>query len=173
MALVFQYGSNMSTVHLNSPERLRGDAHTIGIAQTKEKYELVFDILSESNKWAAANLLAGAGRRIWGVIYEIPDLLISREAAGLRRSLDSIEGEGHNYTRRQILLLDSNDEPVRGPVITYVGLYHQQGIETLFDYVKYILVGLREHNIPDEYVEYVKTRIIANNPRLDEIIKAF
>ncbi|TFH37621.1 MAG: gamma-glutamylcyclotransferase [Anaerolineales bacterium] len=171
MALVFQYGSNMSTARLNSRDRLRGDAHAIGIAQTEGEYEFVFDIWSISNNCAAADLLSGNGRRIWGVLYEIPGWLIGRETAAPRKSLDFIEGEGHNYTRQKISLIDANGEPVRGPVITYVGLCHRPRIETSIDYVKHILVGLREHRIPEEYVDYVKNKIVANNPSLELIAR--
>lgn len=34
MALVFQYGSNCSESQFNSPERLRGDAKFLAIAET-------------------------------------------------------------------------------------------------------------------------------------------
>ena len=36
MALVFQYGSNMSVARINDTKRLDGDAKTIGIASTVE-----------------------------------------------------------------------------------------------------------------------------------------
>jgi hypothetical protein len=45
--------------------------------------------------------VAGHGRKIWGVIYDIPDYLIPRKTADAKRrkSLDEIEGEGKNYKR--------------------------------------------------------------------------
>jgi len=168
MALVFQYGSNMSSERLNSVDRLNGDAQPVGIAYTEEIYELVFDIWSKTNKCAAANLLAGAGRLIWGVLYEVPDWLIRRETAKGRRSLDAIQGEGTNYQWEHISLRYSDGTRVPGPVITYIGKYHRQGIETSLDYATHILKGLHEHNVAAEYVEYVKARIIANNLSLTE-----
>lgn len=173
MALVFQYGSNMSSEHLNSEERLNGDAHPVGIAYTKENHELVFDIWSSGNECAAANLLIGTGRPICGVLYEIPDRLITRETAHPRRSLDAIEGEGTNYSREEISLCYPDGTRVQAPVITYIGLYHREGIETSISYASHILRGLREHNVADEYVEYVKSRIISNNPSLSEEVNSF
>ncbi len=100
MALVFQYGSNMSSKRINSDSRLKGDASVIGVANAKKDFELVFDIDSKSNKCAAADITHVSGRRIWGVLYEIADRLICRDTSGARKSLDEIEGEGSNYQER-------------------------------------------------------------------------
>ena len=79
MALVFQYGSNMSVVRLNSDGRLAGDAKAVCVATTVEPFELVFSVWSKSNSCAAADLLpSSAGRNVYGVLYEIPDFLLLR-----------------------------------------------------------------------------------------------
>src|SRR5688572_21902663 len=83
-ALIFQYGSNMSTARLNSLDRLQGDARPIGIAYTDENYDLLFDIWSTSNNCAAADIVTGE-KKIWGVVYEIPQWLIRREPSQLRK----------------------------------------------------------------------------------------
>ena len=170
MALVFQYGSNMFMERLNSSDRLRGDAHPVGIAHTEDNYELEFDIWSEGNNCAAADIVPNTGRKIWGVLYEIPDRLIRRKTAKPRKSLDEIEGEGTNYSREPITLRYSDGTTVRDPVLTYIGKNRQKGIKTTIEYVKHIFDGLLEHNIPDEYVEYVKARVIANNPYLKPVL---
>lgn len=172
MALVFQYGSNMSTVRLNSPDRLQGDARFAGIAHTEDFYELEFDIWSKNNHCAAASIISGTGRKIWGVLYEIPDCLIKRKTAKPRKSLDAIEGEGSNYHRETITVRYLEGAPVREPVLTYIGFNHRQGIKTSAEYVKHIFAGLREHSIPDEYVEYVKMRVIANNSELKSALNS-
>jgi hypothetical protein len=167
MAYVFQYGSNLSSKRLNSADRLRGDAEIVGNALTKNRYELVFDIESR-NGYAVSSIQAGVGRRLWGVIYNVPDHLISRASAEAhdRKSLDAIEAAGVNYQRVPIALRWPNGRPVGEPVETYVGIGSAPGIETSCDYVQHILEGLREHRIPSEYVAYVKARILASNPRL-------
>jgi hypothetical protein len=171
MALVFQYGSNTSSKRINSSDRLQGDACPVGIAYTKDDFELEFTIWSQTNKCASANIKPGSGRKIWGVLYEIPDYLISRETSGKRKSLDAIEGEGKNYKKGPIALLYQNGLPIEQKVITYVGVNRKSGIETSLKYACHIIKGLREHKIPDDYTEYVKTRVIANNPKLRNDIK--
>ena len=42
----------------------------------------------------------------------------------------------------------------------------EPGRRTSIEYASYIIAGLREHDAPDEYLAYVKKRVIANNPNL-------
>lgn len=168
MPLVFQYGSNTNVAHLNGPTRLQGHATLLGVALTARIHELVFDIWSKGNDCAAADLTAGVGRNIWGVLYDIPALYIERDPARKRPSLDAIEGEGKNYSRVNIELQHCNGEPVQGPVITYLGRDRKDDIQTSSTYVGFILQGLRGHpQIPEEYVQYVRARALANNPNLE------
>lgn len=173
MALVFQYGSNMSTERLNSVNRLNGFAKFKAIAYTKDKYDLVFDIWSNTNKCAAADIIYGSGRTIWGVIYEIPNELIERDKTNQKKTLDGIEGEGSNYEKAQISLFSSDGKAIQESVITYTGLCRNHDIKTSFDYVINILRGLKEHNMPNDYVEYVKRQINGNNSELESLIIEF
>lgn len=167
MALVFQYGSNMSVARLNHTERLAGDAKPIGIATTLEPFELAFTVWSKTNNCASADINhSQAGRSIYGVVYDIPDFLLSRETAKKqsRKSLDAIEGEGTNYIRKTIKLLKTDGAQISA--ITYVVKEPMAGYKTSMAYVKHILDGLKEHAMPDEYCRYVVSRIIQNNPEL-------
>ena len=95
MPLVFQYGSNMCSNRLNGADRLQGHASLVGIAETIENYEYSFDIWSGGrNNCAAADLIPRQGRKIWGVLFEIPMFYIQRDPERRRKTLDGIEGEG-------------------------------------------------------------------------------
>lgn len=166
MALAFQYGSNTSLERMNSHDRMRGDARPVGIAYTENDFELEFSVWSRTNQCAVANILPSSGRKIWGVVYEIPDYLISRETSGVRKSLDAIEGEGQNYRRIIIALGSPNGLPFKNEFITYIGLRRRSGIYTSLEYARHIIRGLREHDVPDDYIEYVKAQILVNNPGL-------
>jgi hypothetical protein len=167
MSFVFQYGSNLSSARLNSATRLNGEARVVGIALTHENHEFEFDIWSRADGGrAASDIVAGRGRKIWGVIYEIPDHLIRRETSGTCTSLDAIEGEGTNYDRVAIKLDWPDGRPVADSVITYVGKARQQGITTTWGYVQHIIYGLCEHDMEPEYRKYVIDRILLNNPDL-------
>lgn len=152
MALVFQYGSNASSERINSCNRLRGDACIVGIAYTAEDHELEFTVWSRNNRCAAANILSGFGRKIWGVIYKVPDYLIRRETAGNRKSLDAIEGEGQNYKRSHIAVRPPDGPSFDQEVITYIANKRRAGIKTSLEYAFSIVSGLREHKVPNESV---------------------
>ncbi len=164
MALVFQYGSNTSSARFNSEQRLRGDARDLGLVCTEVPFELDFDVWSTGNACAAAGIRKGRGRPIWGVLYEVPEYLIRRETSGERRSLDAIEGQ--HYGRRAIRVRWPDGTPVAGEVITYTVLNPQAGLRTSIEYASHIIAGLRAHDAIDEYLAYVKQRVIANNPDL-------
>jgi AIG2-like family len=170
MTLVFQYGSNASVLRLNSEDRLRGDAQPIGIAYTDEDFELDFTVWSQKNKCAAADIIQGSGRKIWGVLYDIPDYLIHRETSQGRRSLDAIEGEGANYERISIRVREPNGQLVDDLVITYVVKSKVENLRTNLQYASYIIKGLREQNVPTDYIEYVKQRVKLNNSDINEEI---
>jgi gamma-glutamylcyclotransferase (GGCT)/AIG2-like uncharacterized protein YtfP len=162
--LVFQYGSNASERRLNADERMRGDARLVGAFQTVATYELGFTVWSNGNSCAAANIAPGAGPRIWGAVYEIPDYLMSRDTAGKRRSMDAIEG--NRYRRETIALLDPSGRLEGKPVVTYVVKEPVMGLKTSLDYAAHILYGLWSLGAPEDYVAYVTGRILANNSDL-------
>jgi hypothetical protein len=166
---MFQYGSNLDAERLNGPTRLQGDARVVGKAVTQDDFEFEFDIWSTAEGGrAAADIIPSRGRKIWGVIYKIPDYLIRRETAKVkqRKSLDAIEGEGSNYERVPIKLNWPDGRPVPGPVITYIGKARDPKIKTNQLYVNHIFKGLEDHGFPPDYVSYVKSKIASNNPTL-------
>ena len=171
MRLVFQYGSNTSSRRLNSKERLRGEARVVGLAHTVEFFDLDFTVWSRQNGCAAADIVPGAGRAIWGVLYQIPDPLIERHTSGDRNCLDAIESEGRNYVRVSIAVQLADGGRVDGEAITYVARERREGLATSFAYARHILEGLREHEAPSDYVDYVKQRIIRNNAALEPLIR--
>jgi hypothetical protein len=173
MALVFQYGSNMSVARLNHADRLSGDARVSCVAQTVEPFEFEFGVWSKTNNCAAATIVPSeSGRHIFGVVYEIPEFLLSRDTAKTRgrKSLDAIEGEGTNYTRQQVELkrLDGS----QFSALTYVVRDRTPGVKTSTKYVQHIVTGLLEHNIPQEYRRYVAQQVVANNSALEKTVRA-
>lgn len=164
MALIFQYGSNTSSLRLNSQERLCGDAISLGLAYTVGQFNLGFTVWSRTNNCAAEDLVRACGKKVWGVLYEIPDNLLSKATAVDRRSLDEIEGP--RYRRRKIRVCRADTPLSPLTVWTYTVIDKNKGIKTSRDYVKHILTGLQEHHAPPEYIAHVKARILKNNPEL-------
>jgi hypothetical protein len=160
MVMVFQYGSNTSTDRINAPKRLGGAARLVGLARTRNGYELSFTRESKLNKCAAADLVDG-NEMIYGVLYEIPDYRVyeSLRRDGLK-TLDEIE-RGYQNEPIEVELV-SDGRPITA--ITYRVIDRIPNLKTAAHYVKHIVDGLRLHRAPPEYIDYVKRRAEASNP---------
>jgi hypothetical protein len=169
MALVFQYGSNCSATRLNSPDRLRGDAVDLGWAETVDNYELDFDIWSTSNNCAASDLRLRGESPAQGVLYEVPDHLMSRSTTPVgRKSFDAIEGTAY---RRQTINVRKRDGAIL-PAQTYLVTNPQPNLRTRVDYVRYIVDGLRAHGADAPYIQKVKDIAAGNNPAIARQIQS-
>ena len=164
MALVFQYGSNLSSRRLNGADRLQGGARVVATAQTLQRYRLDFTVWSQHNHCAAADLVADeAGRSIYGVVYEIPERLIYGYHEHM--TLDRIELEGQSYRRESVAVwMDGGNELIHA--WTYRVRQPQWNLLTQIAYVQHLFIGLKEHAFPDEYRAYVVDRVLRNNPAL-------
>ncbi len=166
MALVFQYGSNCLESEINGKDRLCGDAKFIGIAETVNDYRLAFDVWSTRRACAASDIVVSLGSKVWGALYEVPDFLIERRTAGEqnRKSLDAIEGEGANYKRETIAVRKES-----GPIVTaltYRATIPTPDLKTSLEYVGYIVKGLRQRGVCEEYITQVKELATTNNPTI-------
>lgn len=166
MTLVFQYGSNTHEERINSLGRLNGDAKYLYNAKTVDDYELDFTVWSNSNNCAAADIVRKRDSKVWGVVYDISDYLVERASAKQRgrKSLDEIENEGKNYRRIWIKVVNESGKIVEAT--TYEVINKCKGLKTSREYAEHIIKGLKEHNIPKDYITKVKQKIIDNNPYL-------
>jgi cation transport regulator ChaC len=168
--LVFQYGSNCSTARLNSHDRLRGDAVAIGRADLDD-YQLAFDVWSDGNNCAASDIVAAPGQTVQGVLFEIPDELMSRGTAPQgRRSFDGIEGR--RYERVPITVRRPDGSRVQA--VTYSARQDERkaNIRTCSAYVSHIIIGLRQHGADPDYIETVIATACENNPAIAEEIRS-
>jgi len=164
VTLVFQYGSNCLESQMNSQDRLCGDAKFISIADTVEDFELGFDVWATRRGCAASDIVRKTGEKVWGVLYAVPNYLIGRETAAERgrKSFDALEGESTNYKREIIKVRLPNGDIV--DALTYTVKVPQTGLRTNAEYAGYIIRGLREHGVSQEYISKVKKLAITNNP---------
>ncbi len=167
--LVFQYGSNCSECEINGENRLRGDARFSGIAETIDDFELAFDVQSVRRRCAAADIVRRDGGKVWGVLYEVPDCLMSRATApDGRKSFDEIEGKKYKRRTLQVRRPDGTVESA----LTYTVKDPQPALRTNSDYVRHIVCGLRERGVPDEYITKVKAIAAANNSDIAAEVEA-
>jgi cation transport regulator ChaC len=155
MPLVFQYGSNVMRGRINGPSRLNGHAEDRGAACTVDDYDIAFDVWSQTNGCAAADLIHAPGRKAWGVLYEMADEYV--------RKLRVIEGKRYKETTIRV----RNGEHQEVDAVTFVvcDTERRAGIATSAAYVSWIVYGLRDHGVPEDYVAHVVAIAIQTNAR--------
>lgn len=163
MPLVFQYGSNCTAGRLNGPHRLNGHAEVCGCAQTIEDFGIAFDVYSHTNGCAASDLIPTPSRKAWGVLYQIPDDFIRGKRLDGQKTLAQIEGSA--YEEKTIRVRNRDGDEVEA--ITFVVKHEKRhtGIATNAAYVSWIIYGLREHGVGEDYIAYVLGVAIETNRR--------
>ncbi len=163
MALVFQYGSNCTTGRLNGPTRLAGHAEDLGKAQTVEDFDIAFDVYSQTNGCAASDLVPKPGRKVWGVLYEVPEDFIRGRRPDGQKTLEQVEGP--RYEEKPISVIGQAGE--RRDAVTFVvrKSERRQGLVTSAAYVSWIVYGLRDHAVPEDWIAHVVEVATETNAR--------
>jgi gamma-glutamylcyclotransferase len=145
-AWYFAYASNMSRTQMRSragelieerPGRL-------------ENYELLFNKKVRGGT-ATANIRPAPGQVVEGVLYKI------NEAAF--RGLDRAEGAPEHYRRIEVGVRDGNGQTVAAQV--YIATKVEKGLRPAAHYLKTILDGAAEHNLPADYVQKIQAAAAA------------
>jgi len=165
MAFVFLYGPDSCSSRINSQKFLDGAAEVIDKARTVEEYDIVFDVYNESNKCAGVNITLTEGRKVWGVVYKIPDeLLKDRDDINGQITLPQIKGK--RYYKKNILVEKSSGEIIKAVTFPAREPYrYSTAIATTSEYLYWIIAGLKEHKVPPEYIEHVREKAIENNKK--------
>ncbi|MDX1589368.1 MAG: gamma-glutamylcyclotransferase family protein [Oleiphilaceae bacterium] len=143
--LCFAYGSNLSLRRLQA--RLPS-ARCVAVA-CLEEHRLVFHKCSERDRSAKCDAwYSGNPRdRVWGMVAEIADKEKPR--------LDAIEGLGRGYEQKQVIVTTREGEALEAQ------MYYATAIDDHlrpFDWYKqHVLVGAREHGLPEDYVAGIES----------------
>ena len=175
MGFVFQYGANMSSARLNAESMMNGYAAPMGLARTLEPFELEFSCKNRQFACATVSLRPCSQedvpdlqrcRQIYGVLYDIPDDRMYGKGEGHLRTLDEIETEQGAYQRSEVrvVLMGHEDKPLTA--LTYLARDPEPFLKTELHYAVHLFAGLREFGAPQDYLKYVRFRIIRTNPKL-------
>ena len=160
MTRVFQYGSNCDAQRLNSQQRLGGTADSLGRAQTVDNFEIAFDVWSTKNNCAAADLIRRGNTPAWGVLYEIPEDAIDgpcRPDGGM--TLKKIEGSKYE---KQFIKVTAKGQTHSAVTFLVRESERVSGKPTSSAYVCHIVNGLRDHRVPEKYVDRVIVAALEN-----------
>lgn len=146
--IYFGYGSNMSPRIMAAT---CGDWRALGAAKLMD-YRLAFT--RKSARWGhgVADVVPAAGEIVWGVLYEIGDDCLA--------ALDVKEGVGIAYNRHQITVTRKNSTAITA--MTYMVI---NKLETELNpspaYLDAIIDGAQAHELPEDYVNWLKSIAIA------------
>lgn len=150
--LCYGYGSNMST------RRMLGrtpSARLVGRAKLRD-YRLVFhkESLDGSGK---ADVVHAPGQFVWGAVYNVP--------VHEKKILDRYEALGKGYDEKMVEVTLDNDEIVE--VFVYYATRTDAKLKSYSWYLTHIIEGAKEHNLPEDYIEFVQTVAAVQDPDRD------
>jgi len=139
----FSYGSNMSW------KRLRArvpSAEKIGTGILDQHLLRFHKSGRDKSAKCDAYHSGDPEHRVVGVLYKIhPDE---------KPALDEVEGVGSGYEIKDVVISQENGIPVEA--FTYYATDVDADLKPFDWYRQHVLIGAREHNLPDEYVEAIE-----------------
>jgi cation transport regulator ChaC len=132
----FAYGSNMCSKRLKA----RSVAYKpLGVPAVINDYSLVFNKTSKDGS-SKANITSCPGRQVWGVLYNISD-----------KDMEALNNAELGYKRKRMTIkLESGIEK---EAFVYIADWTSDTPKKPYTwYVRYLVVGAREHKLPAEYI---------------------
>jgi len=140
-AWYFAYASNMNRAQM----RARAGEILEEKLGRLENYELAFNKKVRGGS-AGANIRPAAGKTVEGVLYKINESAF--------RNLDRFEGAPVHYRRIEVTVRDSDGRTV--PAQAFIATKVEKGLHPAAHYLKTILDGAAEHNLPAEYMARIR-----------------
>jgi len=140
-AWYFAYASNMNRAQMQS----RAGAILEEKLGRLENYELTFNKKVRGGT-AGANLRPAPGKFVEGVLYKINEPAF--------RNLDRAEGAPVHYRRIQVTVKDGEGKPITAQA--FIATKVEKGLRPASHYLKTILDGATEHNLPPEYIDSIR-----------------
>ena len=137
----FAYGSNMSI------GKLRGHASSSIHVSTGYlcDWNLDFNKLGHDGL-GRATIHPDCGGRVWGVVYQM--------SHSDKEALDKVEGLGKGYREQEVEVVSENGLIYRAQ--TYVGIRLADDLHVADWYMKHIMDGAEENNLPAEYISKIR-----------------
>lgn len=140
-AWYFAYASNLNRAQMTSRA---GQIHEERPGRL-ENYELAFNKKVRGGT-AGANIRPAAGKAVEGILYKINESAF--------RNLDRFEGAPVHYRRIQVDVKGADGKTI--PAQAFIATKVEKGLRPAAYYLKTILDGATEHNLPKEYVESIR-----------------
>jgi gamma-glutamylcyclotransferase (GGCT)/AIG2-like uncharacterized protein YtfP len=137
----FAYASNMRRAQM---KQRAGDWEEEKVARV-DNYELNFDKVARSGT-GTGNLVLAEGKAVYGVLYRLQEQQL--------RALDRFEGVPEHYRRTEVSVVDDEGHKINAQV--YLARKVRKGLKPDRLYLKGIIEGAEEHNLPADYIAALK-----------------
>ncbi len=142
----FAYGSNMATARLRAPNRAPS-ARKVGVA-TLPEYALRFHKRSKDGSGKCdACLTREPTDLVFGVVFDI--------APEDKERLDRAEGVGSGYEEREVSV-ELDGESCKAFLYVAQRKCTDPGLAPYDWYRDWVLMGAREHHLPDDYIRAIE-----------------
>jgi gamma-glutamylcyclotransferase (GGCT)/AIG2-like uncharacterized protein YtfP len=150
--LYFAYGSNLNPAQMAT----RCPGHRVVGRAALEGYALKFRGYGRDWAGAVGTVEPSPGSTVWGAIFEL-----TPEHYATLDEYEGYDGPGAAtslYDRIEVTVRRENDEAVR--CLTYVIRPHEEGLPSAA-YRNAIVLGLRYHGLPEEYITALEGHAVA------------
>ena len=100
---------------------------------------------------------------VWGVLFELDD--------SEKPNLDLAEGLGHGYEETEVRVLDPAGQPYDCIMYVASDKHKIQALRPYSWYLRFVLEGARQHNLPADYVSMIETIEAIEDPDSDRDAK--
>ncbi|MEM3399905.1 MAG: gamma-glutamylcyclotransferase family protein [Candidatus Micrarchaeia archaeon] len=142
--LYFAYGSNMDRDRMLK-RGVKIFSESIGYIKM---WKLVFNKKAPNKGEGYANIVPNKNSKVYGVIYEIEETDILK--------LDEYEGYPTHYDRQAITVIRSDGTEIKAQVYIAKNDMTDTNLKPSKSYMQYILNGARQHNLPEEYIDFLE-----------------
>lgn len=144
--LYFAYGSNMSSKRLQARVP---SAEPLG-RYTLRGHDLRFHKEGADGSSKCDAYKTSADAMIHGVLFSIDP--------AEERDLDAAEGFGHGYDKKEVQVWSGEKSKT---AFTYVAIKVRDSLKPYSWYVNHVLVGAREFDLPEDYIQQKILRVAA------------
>jgi gamma-glutamylcyclotransferase (GGCT)/AIG2-like uncharacterized protein YtfP len=138
-AIYFAYGSNMKVDRMT---KRVSSAKPLGYAKLLEK-RLAFNKISD-DKSGKTNIVDSKNSFVLGVLFEV-------DKTGIEK-LDEFE---KGYERQAVTVLGTDDQKIHA--FAYVSTQTDDSLNPYDWYLKLLIDGAEENNLPKDYVDYLRS----------------
>ena len=143
--LYFAYGANMFSRRIQSPN-IAPSAIAVDIGFVQGRRFTFGKVSRDGSGKCDMEITNNSSNRAYGVLYRI--------SAKDRENLNQAEGLGIGYNETSVQVVTAKGTYT---AMTYIGSYQEAALRPYQWYKAFVIAGAIEHELPTEYIEWLRT----------------